>query len=54
MLGLHGLAMLVPLEDLLYVTGHQEVNGADIVIPPEFDATVEVTRPIFGKFIAPN
>jgi hypothetical protein len=43
--------MLVSLELLDNVSGHQGVKGALVVIPIQFDAALKIAGPILGGFI---
>ncbi len=43
--------MFVALKLLENVSGHQNVEGAFVVIPIQFDSTVEIARPILGECI---
>ncbi len=43
--------MFVALKLLDDVSGHQNVEGAFVVIPIQFDPAVEITRPILGECI---
>ena len=51
MLWFGGHFMLVYLEEGWYVSRHQNVDSACVVVPMQFDAAVEIPRSIFGKFI---
>jgi hypothetical protein len=51
MLGLRCDNMFVFLELFLDVTGHGDINRSVVVVPFQFDATVQVTGPIFGECI---
>ncbi len=43
--------MFVALKLLDDVSGHQNVEGEFVVIPIQFDPTVEIPRPILGECI---
>jgi hypothetical protein len=51
MLGLSGGNMFVALKLLDDVFGHQNVKGAFVVIPIQFDPAVEIAHPILGQCI---
>ncbi len=41
--------MLILFQFFLDVSWHRDINGPFIVIPPKFNAAVEVAGPILGK-----
>jgi hypothetical protein len=43
--------MLVFLEEFFDISRHRNVDSARIVVPMQFDAAIEIARPILGKFI---
>ena len=51
MLWFGGHLMLVFLEEVFDISRHRNVNSACVVVPMQFDAAVEIPRPILGKFI---
>jgi hypothetical protein len=51
MLGVSGGCMFVALKLLDDVSRHQNVEGAFVVIPIQFDPAVEIIRPILGECI---
>jgi hypothetical protein len=43
--------MFVSQEKLIDISWHENVKGTGIIIPIQFDPTIEIDCPVFGEFI---